>query len=454
MDMRSLTIGRAAMALSTLAYGIGAAQNSPHHDAPAPSARAASQWVRAGMGTSAPTEVPSSPPTNGADRGFDSIPTRIANREFPSIFAPWNVAERLREPDGRTIPLSTTESPAAIRARHDLFFSGYEGIGLKLASGRQYVVLTPEFTPESVQVALANRARLLAANPNMLILTELRYYSAPRTWLPPDSPWWRQDARNAQSESNNMEYKLSRLDFSNPQLQDKVAGMCGALLKTGVYDGCMLDWWHDDDDMGTDRLTLIRKIRAVIGEKPILLGNVNGRLPARTASYLNGMYMEGFGTSLFSDWRTAAANMLWAESHLRTPAFTALEGWWRTGRDQYPLMREVTTLSLVFSNGYVLFSDPNELPTPDHLHDWYPFWDKSLGRPVGPLAALDRPDLSGAYTRQYEKGEAVFNPPSNQPVQVNFPEPRRSAATNATGRSFTVAPGDGDLFLKDTARTR
>jgi hypothetical protein len=44
------------------------------------------------------------------------------------------------------------------------------------------------------------------------------------------------------------------------------------------------------------------------------------------------------------------------------------------------------------------------------LHDWYPFWDKSLGRPVGAPGTLDRPDLPGAYMRQFEKGEAVFNP--------------------------------------------
>jgi hypothetical protein len=37
--------------------------------------------------------------------------------------------------------------------------------------------------------------------------------------------------------------------------------------------------------------------------------------------------------------------------------------------------------------------------------------------------------------------------PSNHAVVVNFREPRRSAAINVTGRSFTVAPGGGDLFL-------
>jgi hypothetical protein len=64
--------------------------------------------------------------------------------------------------------------------------------------------------------------------------------------------------------------------------------------------------------------------------------------------------------------------------------------------------------ALVFSNGYALFSDPNSLPTPDHLHDWYPFWDKSLGKPAGPHANLNRPNLNGAYTRQWSYWQDVF----------------------------------------------
>lgn len=64
--------------------------------------------------------------------------------------------------------------------------------------------------------------------------------------------------------------------------------------------------------------------------------------------------------------------MIWGDRHLRKPAFTALEGWWQTGRTEYASMRATTTLALVFSNGYVLFSDPNSLPTPDHLHDLVP----------------------------------------------------------------------------------
>lgn len=374
------------------------------------------------------------------------VETRIAGRAFPSIFQPWNHVENLRALDGTVTPLLNRESPLASQARHDFYWGGWSQLGLKLADGQNYPLLTPVFSPESIQAALRNRATLIAANPNIVILSEVHYKTAPAEYLPPDSPYWARNA-NVGNNRNLKRYGNQRLDISDPHLQDMVAAFCAALVKSGVYDGCMLDLWHDDDATARDAVSLVRKIRGAVGDRAILVGNVNGRLPTLTASYLNGMYMEGFGAHFFPDWRTAAMNMTWGESHLHKPAITALEGWWQTtGRNDLSLMREVTTLSLVFSNGYVLFSDPNG--PPDHLHDWYAFWDKSLGRPVGPLATLNRPDLSGAYTRLYEHGEVVFNPPSNQPASITFPEPRRSSATNTIGRSFTIAPGDGDLFLK------
>jgi len=380
-----------------------------------------------------------------ADNGLDTVAARITEHGFPSIFEAWSAVENLRERNNSTVPLSSRESHMASEARHDLYWGGWQQLGLRLPDGQKYALLSPVFTPESIQVALRNRATLLAANPNIVILGEVHYHAAQPNFLPPESPFW---IRDADFENNKLGkiYGTRLLAMGNPEFQDKLAAFCAALVNSGVYDGCMLDGWHDDEDTSA-RIGLIRKMRSAVGEKAILLGNVNGRLPTRTASYLNGMYMEGLYSRFFPDWHLAAANLLWGERNLRKPALTALEGWWTSGRDQYPLMRQVTTLSLVFSNGYVLFSDPNSLPTGDHLHDWYPFWDKSLGRPAGPLATLDRPNLSGAYTRRFDKGEVVFNPPSNHPVTVHFDQPHRSAATNAAGQSFTVASGDGDLFL-------
>ena len=378
----------------------------------------------------------------------DSISIRMAARNFPSVFIAWNIAENLRQqPNDSVVPLSSIEKIGRTISRHDLYFNTWAFLGLRLAGGQKYPLLSPVFTPESIQLARQRRAALLAMNPNMVILAAVQYYAAQQDYLPPESPWWNHGQLDDQVQRNNVDYRAYRLDFSIPAFQDSVAALCAAIMKTGVYDGIMFDWWHDDGEMANARLELIKKVRVAIGEKAIIIGNANNHLPKLTAPYLNGMFMEGLNSTYFPDWRTAADNLIWGESHLRKPAITALEQWWSNGRGDYNLMREVTTLSLVFSNGYVLFSDPNPLPTGDHLHDWYGFWDKSLGKPTGPLADLHKPDLSGAYTRQYEKGEVVFNPPNNHPVTVQFDQPRRSAANGATGTSFTVAPGDGDLFL-------
>jgi hypothetical protein len=146
--------------------------------------------------------------------GLDSVAVRIAGRNFPSTFQPWNGAENLRaQPGAQAVPLPSIEAAAVTTARHDLYFSDWRSLGLKLRPGLQYVVLTPEFAPESIDTARSNRARLLAANPQMLILAEIHYFSASKSYLPADSPWWKHDALNDRFESTNTEYRSSRLDF-------------------------------------------------------------------------------------------------------------------------------------------------------------------------------------------------------------------------------------------------
>jgi Hypothetical glycosyl hydrolase family 15 len=392
----------------------------------------------------APAAAPPPDPAASAAGARSEVAKRMDSRSFPSAFQPWQPLDNIRDSSDGAVPASSKEPALITAARHDLYWAGWQLLGLKLAGGQTSPLMSPELDPDSIQAALKNRATMLAANPHMVILAEVHYRTAPPNFLPADSPLW---ARGDGGNANLQRYGNKRLDLANPDLQRRVANFCAALVKSGVYDGCMLDLWRDDaPQTARDSLSLIRTMRQAVGDQAILIGNVTGRVPAATGAYLNGMYMEGFGSRFFPDWRTAAANLGWAQTHLHAPAITALEGWWQTtGRDDLALMRSVTTLSLVFSNGYVLFADPNG--PPDHKHDWYPFWDKSLGKPTGPLASLDRPDLAGAYTRRFEKGEAVFNPPANRSVTVNFPTPMRSAATNSTARSFTVAPGDGDLFL-------
>jgi hypothetical protein len=107
-------------------------------------------------------------------------------------------------------------------------------------------------------------------------------------------------------------------------------------------------------------------------------------------------------------------------------------------------MRATTTLVLTHSAGYCLFSDPNPFPTPDHLHNWYPFWERSLGKPIAERQS--RPD--GTVSREFDHGTAVYNPLGNRPVSVRFSERRRSVATGKVGEEHAVGCPDGDFFLR------
>ena len=55
----------------------------------------------------------------------------------------------------------------------------------------------------------------------------------------------------------------------------------------------------------------------------------------------------------------------------------------------------------------------------------------------------------GAMKRDYEKGAVVYNPMGNQTVTITFDEPRSSRATGKCARIHTLAPCDGDMFLKE-----
>jgi hypothetical protein len=371
------------------------------------------------------------------------------------VFQAWNPAEKLN-PGGGAVgvyPVRGEAEELAMEARHDLVFAQLSHFGLRPAG--QFGGLATVFTPESIRQALSRRRALLALNPHMIMLAEVRFYDAPASFLPPDSPWWKRGP-DGERIQDRFDRRMFLLDFAEPSRQAVVAQQCRAAVATGVVDGCMLDWFRKEDP---DRLALIRRVRTAVGDGALLIVNANDSRPERSAPYINGIYMEGLGAPFFRDWRTAAANLLWAQTHLRAPVITALDGWYpledpaegadvsdiqRRGRGDLALMREVTTLSLTHSNGYVLYGDPNPLPTPDHLHDWYRFWNKGLGRPISPMG---RPVPGGAFRRDFEHGTVIFNPPSNRPVHVAFAQERLSEATGRRGRDHDVAAGDGDIFL-------
>jgi hypothetical protein len=143
-----------------------------------------------------------------------------------------------------------------------------------------------------------------------------------------------------------------------------------------------------------------------------------------------------------ADFAQLTRTLEWAEGAVRAPRINCFEMWLAKSRQELDRMRLATTIGLVHSDGYVLFGDPDGLASPEHMHDWYPFWNKNLGHP-----GLRVPRDDGAFQREYDKGTVVSNP-SAAPVTVTFPEPRLSAATGLRSQTHKVPAADGDLFLR------
>ena len=336
-----------------------------------------------------------------------SVQQRIEARGFPSVFQAWNPATNVHD-----------ESPLHTVARHDLLWHGPEFFKLKW--NNKHVGLADGFDAESVTNAKAFRQKLMGLNPNLILIAEIRYRDAHRSYLPDGHSWWLRDKQGRVVPGWD-EGGFLCLDFHNPEFRRQVAKQAKAAVASGAVDGVMLDWWSDE----ADRLALVKEIRRAIGDNALILCNANDRTTPQTASYINGYFMECTESRTPEHWKRIADTLVWAEKNLRSPRVNCVETWFHKSRNDLNLMRATTTLALTLSNGYCLFSDPNPLPTPDHLHDWYPFWNKSLGRPVseGAMAA------DGTVRREFDGGTVVYNPMGNKTIDLVFPQARTGVAT-------------------------
>jgi len=354
------------------------------------------------------------------------ISERIAARDLPSVFQAWSPADNLRG-----------EDPLVTAARHDFIWHGIGWYGLvwdKSPSG-----LGEALRPESIEKGLRKRKALLELNPNLILIAEIRYRDASKRFLPENHKWWRRNEDGTLTKGWS-EGKFLQLDFDNPEYRRHVAKRAAAVVKSGVVDGVLLDWWRDDDS----RLELVKLLREAIGDKHLIITNPNDRPTPRTAAYINGYFMECYRSKTPKDWQRIAATLKWAEVNLRRPRVNCLETWYRNSRQDLNLMRATTALSLTCSNGYCLFSDPNPLPTGDHRHNWYPFWDSNLGKPT----ALGAASPDGTIRRQFENGTVVYNPMGNKTVTIVLDQSRTSAATGKTSKTHTLRSPDGDIYLK------
>lgn len=349
---------------------------------------------------------------------------RIKNRDFPSIFQAWNECDTLSD-----------QTAEAKLARHDLIFITPESMGLK--GNAEYPGLSESFTAESLAAASEKQANLLKLNPNLIILAEIRCTQAEPNYLPDDHSWLMHDPNGNPIKTGDSKY--IKLDLKNPEFREHIGKQAKAAIDSGVFDGVMLNYLKDDELC----LELIKSIRSAIGPNPLILCSSGPAVIANVAPYINGYYMECSRTDTPEDWQQIADTLKWAENNLRKPTINCLQTPYHVSREELNLMRAVTTLTMTLSNGYCLFSDPDILPTPDHLHSWYPFWDAQIGKPT----ADGIKDEMGCYTRTFEQGMVVYNPMGNAPQIYKFPRMVKSAATGKIGNDHILESCDGDIYL-------
>ena len=199
---------------------------------------------------------------------------------------------------------------------------------------------------------------------------------------------------------------------------------------------------------------ILERIRAHTRSDFLIMGNTNRRKIPRTGKHINGGFMEtelpgiAIGTILEKPLDDVENALSWLERNLREPHINALEGSSiRTESPDSPnnlrWMRAFTTLSLTFSDGYVLFMDPS---LPSHGHYWYDFWDADLGLPVGEKGQLYQ-EIEGLYIREFTNGWAVYNH-SGEAQVITLPEEAQGVASRHMNTEHTLADLDGEMYLR------
>jgi hypothetical protein len=380
-----------------------------------------------------------------AHRPSVSVSDRLALRDFPAVFQAWNPIDMPSK-----WPLWSNADRLRAAAKHDVLWEepvSQLGFNTALVLGAEWdgvhAGLATEFTAMSVKRALDNRSRMLGSKPAMIFLLEVRWRDAPGSFLPEQSPFWRRNTDGSRVAGwDNGPEPYYMLDPENEAFLANIGRQARLAIESGIYDGIMLDW--------SGHLEVVKVVRAAIGEEALIVVNIHDDVEHAElyAPLINGSFMEcnpdgpGIATPRNgTTWDKLRDGYVYMETHLREPRLNCLEVWGH--RDDHRRMRAATTLALTHGDGAVLFADPNPLPAPDHMHDWYPLWDVSLGRPAGQRQTRS----DGIVERAFERGIVLYNHLGNGTRKVHFPGDMQRASDGEIGRAFWVSDADGDLFL-------
>ena len=387
------------------------------------------------------------------------VQDRIESRNLPSIVQPF----------GHTVLNLPALSLYDRIAYHDLHWQ-HLPFGLRFQQAPPWYQLVGD-----IDRAIAQREELLARNPNMLFLVELRIRNADPTLLYPEDwfGWLRDEDGNLIKTSSDPDSRHYFIDFRLPEVQDIIVQQAISVAKCGLYDGIFFDSWSDAGRVLANydvpdskrqyystfeeeieaRLSIVQRIRANVPDDFLILCNSNwAKLPI-TGPYINGGYMETFRDAggVYLDITLAQIEdaLLWYEANVREPQINCVRG---EGIATEPpdspnnrrWMRLFTTMSLTLSDGYALYTTGHNYQE----HFWYAFWDADLGQPIG-LQAQRYQDIEGLYIREFTSGWAVYNR-SGQAQTITLPSSAFSVSnrgSNDASLTHLLPDLDGEIYI-------
>ena len=328
--------------------------------------------------------------------------------------------------------------------------------------------------------------QILNLNPNFLFIASLYVYGAHPETYPEDWGYWLRDENNERIPDEGWGEYL--IDYTLPGAIDHFVQRAKSILDCGLHDGIFMDWWDEGAEFDawlshlyhgkkSDALVeIVKRIRAVVGDDFLIIVNTNTRRIPRTATYINGAYMEaigsvdGYSRERFIEIEEA---LTWYENNLRYPQVNCFETWGSPKESMGSLRNEQQAraslaLSLTHSDGYI--SNAPGIVSPQHEHRyeiwqghdaehrlgiphghthqkyWYDFYDVDLGIPIGEKAQTYN-GIDGLFIREFARGWVVYNR-SGSEQSIRFESHVSGKSSGFGGTKHIIADLDGDIYLK------
>lgn len=342
-------------------------------------------------------------------------------------------------------PVRGERSPESM-AKHDLIMAGAESFGLKYEGGNQG--LANSFTPESIESAKRKIQALRQLNPRAVILGELMFYEYGEKWLPEDHPWWlRTNGKREQFWPGTY-----RMNWYDPEYRSHVARLTASFKECGV-DGIFYDNLRKETEPW---VKLLQEVREKVGNEFLILVNSGYDVGNHdfAAPYLNGFMYESGWSHNRKEWDDLIRKMQHSETLLREPRISVIErfedigshaGWpGQPGQRPEPdpaARRWSLAFALATGDYFYLFSDNTS-----HRHDWYPEYDRKIGKPLNPGQRIN----SHVWQRDYEGGRVIVNlPGAKEPFAVTTDAAMVDVLSGSKGKKFTLPPGDGCILVPE-----